>query len=129
MLLCRLVRLGRRRMPDLTFRTAAEAATADMDVDGGMAMRVVVAPAVAEPETAAMPAAEAEAVPKTTLLAGWSAIWPAEALASKMLPWPEGEGNWASLNSVEADSMLLCNSSKLTDGRKSNVLRSAESSP
>lgn len=39
--------------------------------------------------------------------------------ASRMLPSPVGEGNCVSLNSVEADSMLLCRSSKLTEGRKS----------
>lgn len=33
-----------------------------------------------------------------------------------------GEGNWASLNSVEADSRLLWRSSKLTEGRKSKEL-------
>jgi hypothetical protein len=36
-----------------------------------------------------------------------------------MLPWPVGEGNWVSLKSVDADSKLLCRSSKLTEGRKS----------
>lgn len=42
---------------------------------------------------------------------GWS---------SRMLPWPLGEGNCVSLKSLEADSRLLCRSSKLTEGRKSN---------
>jgi hypothetical protein len=36
-----------------------------------------------------------------------------------MLPWPVGEGNCVSLKSVDADSRLLCRSSKLTDGRNS----------
>lgn len=40
-------------------------------------------------------------------------------LASRMLPSPPGDGNCVSLNSVEADSILVCRSSKLTDGRKS----------
>jgi hypothetical protein len=31
-----------------------------------------------------------------------------------------GDGNWVSLKSAEADSRLLCRSSKLTEGRKSN---------
>jgi hypothetical protein len=38
---------------------------------------------------------------------------------SRMLPWPVGEGKAVSLNSVEADSMLLWRSSKFTEGRKS----------
>ena len=37
-----------------------------------------------------------------------------------MVPWPVGSGNWVSLKSVEAVSRLLCRSSKLTEGRKSN---------
>lgn len=37
-----------------------------------------------------------------------------------MLPWPVGDGNWVSLNSVDAVSRLLCRSSKLTEGRKSS---------
>lgn len=40
--------------------------------------------------------------------------------SSNILPWPVGEGNWVSLKSVEAVSKLLCRSSKLTEGRKSN---------
>jgi hypothetical protein len=36
-----------------------------------------------------------------------------------MLPDPVGEGNWVNLKSDEADSRLLCRSSKLTEGRKS----------
>lgn len=36
-----------------------------------------------------------------------------------MVPWPVGDGNCASLNSVEPVSRLLWRSSKLTDGRKS----------
>jgi hypothetical protein len=36
-----------------------------------------------------------------------------------MLPWPDGDGNWVNLNSVEADSRLLWRSSKLTEGKKS----------
>jgi len=36
-----------------------------------------------------------------------------------MLPSPVGEGNCVNLNSVEADSMLVWRSSKLTEGRKS----------
>lgn len=40
-------------------------------------------------------------------------------LGSRMLPSPVGEGNWVNLKSVEADSMLACRSSKLTEGRKS----------
>jgi hypothetical protein len=31
-----------------------------------------------------------------------------------------GDGNWVSLKSVEANSRLLCRSSKLTEGRNSN---------
>lgn len=38
---------------------------------------------------------------------------------SRMLPSPFGEGNCVSLKSVEADSMLACRSSKLTEGKKS----------
>lgn len=38
---------------------------------------------------------------------------------SRMLPCPVGDGNWANLKSVEADSRLLWRSSKLTEGRKS----------
>jgi hypothetical protein len=38
----------------------------------------------------------------------------------RMVPWPVGDGNWVSLKSVEADSKLLCRSSKLTEGRNSN---------
>lgn len=41
------------------------------------------------------------------------------SLDSSMLPSPVGEGNCVSLNSVEADSILVCKSSKLTEGRKS----------
>lgn len=59
--------------------------------------------------------------------AGDGAAWGLEDIlvsskprASRMLPSPVGEGNWVSLNSVEADSMLLWRSSKLTEGRKSN---------
>lgn len=44
----------------------------------------------------------------------------ASALLPRMVPWPVGDGNWVSLKSVEADSKLLCRSSKLTEGRKSN---------
>lgn len=40
---------------------------------------------------------------------------------SRMLPSPVGDGNWSSLKSVDADSMLACRSSKLTEGRKSSV--------
>lgn len=40
--------------------------------------------------------------------------------APRMVPWPVGDGNWVSLKSVEADSRLLCRSSKLTEGRNSN---------
>lgn len=40
-------------------------------------------------------------------------------LLSRMLPVPAGEGNWVSVNSVDADSILVWRSSKLTDGRKS----------
>jgi hypothetical protein len=36
-----------------------------------------------------------------------------------MLPVPVGEGNWVSVNSVDADSMLVWRSSKLTEGKKS----------
>lgn len=39
--------------------------------------------------------------------------------ASRILPSPVGEGNCVSLKSVEADSILVCRSSKLTEGRKS----------
>lgn len=45
-----------------------------------------------------------------------------EAIPSSMLPWPVGDGNWVNLKSVEADSKLLCKSSKLTEGRKSNEI-------
>jgi hypothetical protein len=38
---------------------------------------------------------------------------------SRMLPSPFGDGNWASLKSEEADSMLAWRSSKLTEGKKS----------
>lgn len=38
---------------------------------------------------------------------------------SRILPWPVGEGNWVNLKSVDADSKLLCRSSKLTEGKKS----------
>jgi hypothetical protein len=38
---------------------------------------------------------------------------------SRMPPSPVGDGNWVSLKSVEADSILLCRSSKLTEGKKS----------
>ena len=38
---------------------------------------------------------------------------------SRMLRVPVGEGNCVRVNSVEADSILVCKSSKLTDGRKS----------
>lgn len=41
------------------------------------------------------------------------------ALGSRMLPAPVGEGNWVSLKSVDADSILAWRSSKLTEGRKS----------
>ena len=44
----------------------------------------------------------------------------ASALLPRMVPWPVGDGNWVSLKSVEADSKLLCRSSKLTEGRNSN---------
>jgi len=44
-----------------------------------------------------------------------SSIW----LGSRMLPCPVGDGNWANLKSVEADSRLLWRSSKLTEGKKS----------
>jgi hypothetical protein len=40
--------------------------------------------------------------------------------AANILPWPAGDGNCVSLKSVEADSKLLCKSSKLTEGKKSN---------
>ena len=43
----------------------------------------------------------------------------ARALPPRIVPWPVGEGNWVSLKSVEADSRLLCRSSKLTEGRNS----------
>lgn len=36
-----------------------------------------------------------------------------------MLPTPLGAGNCVSLKSVDADSILACRSSKLTEGRKS----------
>lgn len=38
---------------------------------------------------------------------------------SRILPSPDGNGNCVSLKSVEADSILVCRSSKLTEGRKS----------
>lgn len=41
-------------------------------------------------------------------------------LMSRMLPSPVGEGNCVNLKSVDADSILACKSSKLTEGRKSN---------
>lgn len=46
-------------------------------------------------------------------------VWPLE---SRMLPAPVGEGNWASLKSEDADSILAWRSSKLTEGRKSYEL-------
>jgi hypothetical protein len=53
----------------------------------------------------------------------------ARALLPRIVPWPVGDGNWVSLKSVEADSRLLCRSSKLTEGRNSNeVLLSVTSS-
>jgi hypothetical protein len=39
--------------------------------------------------------------------------------ASRLSPSPVEDGNWVSLKSVEAVSILLCRSSKLTDGKKS----------
>lgn len=42
-----------------------------------------------------------------------------EDCESRMLPSPLGEGNWVSLKSDDADSILACRSSKLTEGRKS----------
>lgn len=44
----------------------------------------------------------------------------ASVLPPRIVPWPVGDGNWVSLKSVEADSRLLCRSSKLTEGRNSN---------
>lgn len=60
------------------------------------------------------------------LLAGWAPYdlsWTFESAMpsdSRMLLAPVGEGNCVSVNSVDADSMLVCRSSKLTEGRKSN---------
>jgi len=58
-------------------------------------------------------------VPPLCVTLDGSPILPAMPWASRMLPWPVGEGNWVSLKSVEADSRLLWRSSKLTEGRKS----------
>jgi len=44
----------------------------------------------------------------------------AAELLPRMVPWPVGDGNWVNLKSVDADSRLLCRSSKLTEGRNSN---------
>jgi hypothetical protein len=62
---------------------------------------------------------------------GCSTMVTVEMLRSpRMVPWPVGDGNCVSLNSVEADSRLLWRSSKLTEGRKSNdaVVESVTSS-
>jgi hypothetical protein len=91
LLTCLFDVLGLRSMdPDRAGRVA----------DGGIATRVV---------------------PPLWVTFGRSAIFSFSAipLDSRMLPSPVGEGNWVSLKSVEADSRLLCRSSKLTDGRKS----------
>lgn len=88
---CRLDVLGLRKMePDLAGRLE----------EGGIATRVVV-PFLVMPEG-------------WTILSAVLLFWP-----PSMLPFPVGEGNWVNLNSVEADSRLLCRSSKLTEGRKS----------
>src|SRR3569833_1946237 len=57
--------------------------------------------------------------PLCVTLDDWSTIFSTSPCDSRMLPLPVGEGNWVSLNSVEADSRLLWRSSKLTEGRKS----------
>lgn len=62
-------------------------------------------------------------VPPLWVTLGRSTIMSASSLclwSPNILPWPVGDGNSVSLNSVEAVSKLLWRSSKLTDGRKSN---------
>lgn len=66
-------------------------------------------------------AAEREVAPFWAVPEDWPAIL-SGSFSSRMLPWPDGEGNWVSLNSVEADSRLLWRSSKLTEGKNSKEL-------
>jgi hypothetical protein len=51
------------------------------------------------------------------------------AALPRIVPWPVGDGNCVSLKSVEAVSRLLCRSSKLTEGRKSNEVAGSVTSP
>lgn len=113
--LCRLLILGRRRMPARVVRMAAEVPV-DVEVEG-RAMRVAGAEAEAEAEAEVEAVAETEAEAELVLVLetalALAAAWSLGAMESR------DAGNWVSLKSEEADSRLLWRSSKLTEGKKS----------